>query len=83
MKSGFYCVYILRTVADPSRFYIGFTENLETRLAHHDAGDNLHTAKHCPWRIKTAVAFKDRGQALAFERYLKTLSGRAFAKKRL
>jgi putative endonuclease len=29
------------------------------------------------------VAFRDRDQAVAFEKYLKSSSGRAFAKKRL
>jgi putative endonuclease len=29
------------------------------------------------------VAFSDEKQALAFEKYLKSASGRAFAKKRL
>ncbi len=34
-------------------------------------------------KIKTAIAFTDKQKALDFERYLKTSSGRAFAKKRL
>jgi hypothetical protein len=33
--------------------------------------------------VKTAIAFHDRQKALNFEEYLKTPSGRAFAKKRL
>jgi hypothetical protein len=33
--------------------------------------------------VKTAIAIDDRQKALAFEEYLKTPSGRAFAKKRL
>ncbi|MBT7298887.1 MAG: hypothetical protein HN849_05220, partial [Victivallales bacterium] len=36
-----------------------------------------------PWRIKTVVMFIDLDQARAFERYLKSPFGRAFAKKRL
>ena len=32
---------------------------------------------------KTYVAFSDAAQAIAFEKYLKSASGRAFAKKRL
>jgi len=31
----------------------------------------------------TYVAFSDEAKAIAFERYLKSPSGRAFAKKRL
>ena len=49
----------------------------------HNSGKDPHTLKYKPWRIKTAVAFSDRNQALEFERYLKSPSGRAFAKKRL
>ena len=64
-------------------YYVGFTEDLERRLVDHDQGKDAHTAKFRPWRIKTYVAFANREQALAFERYLKTQSGRAFARKRL
>ena len=39
--------------------------------------------KFRPWRIKTAIAFTERQRAIELERYLKTASGRAFAKKRL
>ncbi len=83
MKTGFFYAYILRSDADPPHFYTGFTENLGSRLEHHNSGGDPHTAKYRPWRIKTAIAFTDREQALAFERYLKSPSGRAFAKKRL
>jgi predicted GIY-YIG superfamily endonuclease len=83
MKTGFFYVYILRSDSEPAHFYTGFTEDLQVRLAHHNAGGDPHTAKYRPWHIKTAVAFADREQALDFERYLKSPSGRAFAKKRL
>ncbi len=81
--TNFYYVYILQSKKEPERFYTGFTENLESRLKAHNAGQCSHTSKHKPWRIKTAIAFSDREKALDFERYLKTPSGRAFAKKRL
>jgi predicted GIY-YIG superfamily endonuclease len=42
-----------------------------------------HTSKYAPWRLKTYIAFSDALQALQFEKYLKSASGRAFAKKRL
>jgi putative endonuclease len=83
MKNGFYYVYILRTVAQLPHFYTGFTQDLDARIKHHNSGGDPHTAKYGPWRIKTAVAFTDREQALAFERYLKSPSGRAFSTKRL
>jgi hypothetical protein len=52
-------------------------------LRRRNAGEVSHTAKFKPWRIKTAIAFTDRDRAAAFEQYLKSSSGRAFAKKRL
>jgi hypothetical protein len=52
-------------------------------LAKHNAGEVEHTAKYPPWRLKTYIAFSDEAQAFAFEKYLKSGSGRAFARKRL
>jgi putative endonuclease len=63
-------------------FYIGITDDLRARLAKHNAGEVPHTSKYGPWRIKTYIAFSDAKQAFAFEKYLKSGSGRAFAKKR-
>jgi predicted GIY-YIG superfamily endonuclease len=75
-------VYILESLVS-EHFYVGITEYLRARLAKHNAGEVTHTAKHKPWQIKTYLAFSDEKQAFAFERYLKSASGRAFAKKRL
>jgi len=77
------CVYILRSVTFPDRHYTGITEDLRGRLTKHNAGEVAHTSKYKPWRLKTYVAFSDEKQGFAFERYLKSASGRAFAKKRL
>ena len=76
-------VYILQAVPNPDRFYVGLTEDLHERLRKHNAGEVPHTAKFKPWEIKTAIAFRDRPRAAAFESYLKTGSGRACARKHL
>jgi putative endonuclease len=76
-------VYILQSEANPESHYVGLTDDLRQRLEKHNAGDVPHTAKFRPWRIQTAIAFADRKRASQFECYLKTGSGRAFAKKRL
>jgi len=75
-------VYILESI-DSQHFYIGITDDLRARLAKHNAGEVPHTSKYGPWRLKTYVAFSNKAQAVAFERYLKSASGRAFAKNRL
>ena len=76
-------VYILRSLDDRERYYIGITGDLRSRLKKHNAGDVSHTSKYAPWEIKTYIAFGDEKQAFAFEKYLKSPSGRAFTKKRL
>jgi predicted GIY-YIG superfamily endonuclease len=79
----FFYAYILQSDGCSEKFYSGFTEDLRERLKKHNAGEVSHTAKFRPWHIKTAIAFTTQAKALEFERYLKTASGRAFARKRL
>jgi putative endonuclease len=76
-------VYLLESVSFPGQIYVGHTNDLRARLAAHNSGQSPHTAKFKPWRLVTYLAFSDEGKAIAFERYLKTASGRAFANKRL
>jgi len=76
-------VYILQSLSETERFYTGITDDLRARLSKHNSGSVTHTAKYRPWRIKSYVAFSDADRALAFEKYLKSGSGRAFAKARL
>jgi putative endonuclease len=41
-------VYILRSLADPERYYIGATADLRARLKKHNAGEVSHTSKYAP-----------------------------------
>jgi len=75
-------VYILQSISS-EQFYVGITDDLRARLSRHNACEVPHTSKYAPWRVKTYVAFSDDKQAFLFEKYLKSASGRAFAKKRL
>jgi predicted GIY-YIG superfamily endonuclease len=79
--SSYHYVYILLSESDPKHHYTGHTEDLSSRLSSHNAGQVPHTSKHRPWRIETAIAFDSPEKAMAFEKYLKTHSGRAFASK--
>jgi putative endonuclease len=76
-------VYLLQSVDYPDETYVGLTDDLRSRFSAHNAGRSPHTAKFKPWRLVSYVAFADEHKAVEFERYLKTASGRAFAKKRL
>ncbi|PHS38120.1 MAG: excinuclease ABC subunit C [Robiginitomaculum sp.] len=76
-------VYILASENDPDRHYTGITDNVSKRLEKHNSGAVKHTAKYRPWHLNTYIMFADEERARAFEKYVKTGSGRAFAKKRL
>ena len=74
-------VYMLRSVSNPSRHYTGVTSDLDKRLKWHNAGQNVDTARDRPWKLVVAFHFADEQIARRFERYLKSGSGREFAKR--
>jgi len=82
MKNYHY-VYILQSLSQPNQIYTGHTENLRNRLNDHNSGKVPHPSKFRPWIIRSATAFKDKRRAMAFERYLKSDSGRAFLHRHL
>jgi putative endonuclease len=74
---------MLRSQKNPSKTYIGFTRDLRKRLEDHNQGKNTSTTSNTPWEVETYLAFSDKQQALRFETYLKSHSGKAFSNKRL
>lgn len=74
-------VYILKSVNHPEQYYVGLTSNPEARLRAHNDGLSPHTANHRPWRTLVRIEFDDEAAAVKFERYLKTGSGREFARR--
>jgi putative endonuclease len=76
-------VYILQSELSDQHFYVGITDDLRARVRKHNNGEVSHTSKFRPWHLKTYVAFADEQKAFQFEQYLKSASGRPFAKKRL
>jgi predicted GIY-YIG superfamily endonuclease len=76
-------VYLLQSASAADQRYIGVTSDLRQRLVEHNAGRSAHTSKFVPWTLVTYIAFSDERKATAFERYLKSGSGHAFARKRL
>ncbi len=75
-------VYLIESTSHPDRRYVGYSEDLRKRVADHAAGKNVSTAPYRPWRLHAYLAFSTKTRALAFEKYLKSGSGHAFAQKR-
>ena len=74
-------VYVIQSESAPSRYYCGTAEDVSRRLAVHNSGGSTHTARCRPWRLVVTLEFTSTTSAVAFEKYLKTGSGRAFAKR--
>lgn len=72
-------VYIIRSLNNPRKRYIGVTSDVEMRLRGHNAGHNRSTARWKPWAIDVTIEFRSEQLALRFEKYLKSGAGHAFA----
>ena len=82
MNDNFYYVYIITSIADPSKKYVGYTQDLNRRLNEHNSLNNDdYTSIGKPWQLRCFFAFEEKLMAIAFEKHLKASSGRAFVKK--
>ena len=75
-------VYLIQSISNPKHRHIGHTSNLKQRLETHNSGGSFHTKSYRPWKLILFLCFAGESRAIAFEKYLKSGSGNAFAKKR-
>jgi predicted GIY-YIG superfamily endonuclease len=78
--SGQRFVYVIQSDRSGVR-YVGSTSDVARRVATHNSGGSQFTARCPPWTLLVSIEFPSEQAALRFERYLKTGSGRAFAKR--
>ena len=74
-------VFILRSQSDPDRHYVGVASDVDERLEWHNAGPTAFTTAHRPWVVVATIEFPTEREALRFEKYLTSGSGRAFTKR--
>jgi predicted GIY-YIG superfamily endonuclease len=60
---------------------VGITADVRARLAAHNSGLSPFTARYRPWSMTVCIEFVDERDAVRFERYLKSPSGRALARR--
>lgn len=72
-------VYILK--CNDGTYYVGCTRNLDERLSRHNKGYVSYTSSRLPITLVVNANFPDQYKAYLFEKYLKSGSGRAFAKR--
>lgn len=73
-------VYFLRLSNDD--VYVGSTKDLKRRFAQHERGEVISTSAFSPIRLISYVAVEDEPVARSLERYFKSGSGKALARKR-
>jgi len=75
MKNA-YCVYVLESWQDRTR-YIGSTgKGIERRLARHHQGGYRFTKRRRPWKIIYAEKVSSRSETVKRKRFLKSGVGR-------
>jgi predicted GIY-YIG superfamily endonuclease len=62
--------------------YVGSTNDLRRRFSSHQEGSVASTCKYLPVILRAYIAVMDEASARELERYFKSGSGKAFAKKR-
>lgn len=75
-----WCVYFLALANGD--VYVGSTNDLRRRFASHERGEVQSTRAYRPMALKSYVAVENEEIARTLERYFKSGSGKAFAKKR-
>lgn len=68
-------VYILRN--GTGKQYVGQTSNVDARLQEHNNGSVISTKNLRPWQLEWFCSFRDKTNAIRFEKYLKSGSGTA------
>jgi len=70
-----YTVYIIKSI-NYEWYYVGMSENVERRLAEHNANKTRSTKHRSPYRLIYKRQFSDRSKARDFEKFLKVKSNK-------
>ena len=73
--------YIIKSLKDQT-YYYGSTENLEKRIQVHNSGKVRFTKGHTPYKLNYYENFKTRKEAIARERFYKTIDGYKWLKSK-
>ena len=73
-------VYVLQSQST-GRFYIGQTQDVEARLAYHNAGYSKSLNNRGPWKLVYREGYATRAEAVRRERQIKSWKDRAMVEK--
>ncbi len=75
--------YVYFLCLSDGEIYVGSTSDLRRRMVSHERGHVTSTKAHLPVELKSYIAVQSEENARQLEKYFKSGSGKAFAKKRL
>ena len=75
-------VYVLRSIKD-SRFYTGYTADLENRISSHKEGNVFATRSRRPLELVYYEASRKQSDAIRREKYLKSTYGKRYIRNRV
>jgi putative endonuclease len=64
-------VYVILSRSKPKRTYVGWTLDLERRVAQHNAGEGARTTRGGKWLLIYAERYRTRNAAMRREVFLK------------
>jgi putative endonuclease len=72
-----YFVYIIFS-SKLNKYYTGFTENLEVRIAQHNSGISTFTSKGIPWELIHSFEVNSINEARILEKEIKGRGAKRF-----
>jgi putative endonuclease len=81
-----YCVYILQSISDTDKIYIGYTSHLILRMREHNYSDfdrKAYTRKFRPWFVIYVEYYETKSDAMNREKWLKSGVGREWISKNI
>ena len=68
----FFYVYLIKTVnSNINKSYVGYTNNLETRLKKHNSNKGAKSTKGYKWKLIYKKRFNSKSEAMSYEYFLK------------
>ena len=77
-----YYTYVLLSLKD-NNFYIGQTNNVESRFQRHQKGIVKSTKNRRPFKLLFYEKFQTRAEAMKHEKFLKSGAGHKYIKQKL
>jgi len=68
-------LYILQSLSQKDRFYVGITNRENERIDEHNRGQTISTKKYRPWKVIYTEEFENKSESMKREKYLKSING--------